>query len=75
MFSDKLQEVVPQEQTQAFSEEMLNRDQFALLVENFLGEKCEDKLLYSFISYIRDYYIEKESDKLERLTKVAIVIL
>ena len=49
---------------------MLNRDQFALLVENFLGERCEDKLLYSFISYIRSYYLEADQDKLYRLTKV-----
>ncbi|XP_075243132.1 EF-hand calcium-binding domain-containing protein 5-like isoform X2 [Convolutriloba macropyga] len=66
----KLREVVPKEQTEAFDENMLNRDQFALLVENFLGERCEDKLLYSFISYIRSYYLEADQDKLYRLTKL-----
>ena len=68
--SDKLEELIPKEKVAPFFEDMLNRDQFALLVENFLGEKCEDKTLYSFISYIKQYYVEAETDKLDRLTKV-----
>ena len=68
--ADKLREVLPREQTEAFNENMLSSDQFSLLIENFLGEGCEDKLLYSFISYISTYYLEGEEDKLYRINKV-----
>ncbi|XP_063722704.1 EF-hand calcium-binding domain-containing protein 5-like isoform X2 [Symsagittifera roscoffensis] len=68
--TDKLREVLPREQTEAFNENMLSSDQFSLLIENFLGEGCEDKLLYSFISYISTYYLEGEEDKLYRINKL-----